>query len=106
MDRCKDRDAGAEDDGGIGTGDGFVVADFRFTSYWWSMYISPYYAICDSQDETDKEFNVFNYDQIMICDTISVRVFVLWFNFMLPESTPGKIPEFVLMDFYRFFMQL
>jgi hypothetical protein len=45
---------------------------------------------------------VYDYDQIMmICDTLSARVFSIWYNYVLDDSTPGKVLEEVLLNLYQ-----
>jgi hypothetical protein len=68
------------------------------------LHISAYYIIFWHGCKEDKHYYVFDYDQVMmVCDTISARVFSLWYNNTLPDSAPGKISENVLIELYTIF---
>ena len=67
------------------------------------VWISAYYMIFSlSSDDENPKYYVFDYDQVMmICDTLSARTFTLWYNGLLPDHTPGKIQESVLLRTYK-----
>jgi hypothetical protein len=70
------------------------------------MYLSGYYCILKlktTETPTPQEdWYILDYDQVMmICDTLSGRTFSLWFNHMLADDMPGKVPEDIMMFMYE-----
>jgi hypothetical protein len=67
------------------------------------MLVSAYYVIGRHPGVTDHRYLVLHYDQLMIiCDTVSARIFTLWYNYTLPDTDPRKIPEDILITVYSY----
>jgi hypothetical protein len=69
-----------------------------------TVVLCAYYALVKISELDSKNYYVLDYDQIMmICDTMSARTFTLWYNDLLPENSPGKIPDTVIHQIYKLF---